>query len=70
MDSNDNNENMNSNINLKTDVYSTINDNSFTKTNPTKCKSSEYVSTNIKGEKDKLEKQKLILNSSSDLLVQ
>ena len=70
MNSNDNIENIHSNNDIKTDIYSTINDNSFSKTIPTKCKSSEYVSTNLKGEKEKLEKQKLVLNSSSDILLQ
>jgi hypothetical protein len=70
MNSNNNIENINSNINIKTDIYSIINDGSFNKTNQIKSKSTEYISTNIKGEKEKLEKQKQILSSSSDIILQ
>ena len=61
MNSNNNIENVN-NINIKTDIYSIINDSSINKTNQVKSKSKGYVSTNVKSEKEKLEKQKLILS--------
>ena len=69
MNSNNKIENEN-NINIKTDIYSIINDSSINKTNQIKSKSREYISTNIKGEKEKLEKQKLILSLSSDIILQ
>ena len=69
MNSNNKIENEN-NINIKTDIYSIINDSSINKTNQIKSKSREYISTNIKGEKEKLEKQKLILSLSSDINLQ
>ena len=69
MNSNNNIENVN-NINIKTDIYSIINDSSINKTNQVKSKSTEFISTNIKGEKEILEKQKLILSSSSDIILQ
>ena len=69
MNSNNNIENVN-NINIKTDIYSIINDSSINKTNQVKSKSTEFISTNIKGEKEKLENQKLILSSSSDIILQ
>ena len=47
-----------------------LNDSSINKTNQIKSKSREYISTNIKGEKEKLEKQKLILSLSSDIILQ
>ena len=68
MNSNNNIENINSNINIKTDIYSIINDNSFNKINPTQSKSSEYIFSNSRGGKEKLEKQNLILSSSSDII--
>ena len=69
MNSNFINENISNETNIKTEIYSNNNDNSFTKINPSKSRSTEYISTNMKREKEKLEKQKLILSSSSDKIL-
>ena len=45
MISNSNFENL-INRNIKTDIFSMINDNSFNNKNPTQSKSSEYILTN------------------------
>ena len=69
MSSNYINENINNDTNIKTEIYSNINDNSFTGINKSKSRSTEYISTNIKKEKEKLEKQNFILSSSSDKIL-
>ena len=70
MNSNNNNENINSNTNIKTDVYSIINDNSNNKVNQTQSKSSEFIFSNNKGEREIIGIQKLIMSSSSDIILQ
>ena len=54
MSSNFINENISNDTNIKTEIYSNNNnENSFTKINPSKSRSTEYISTNIKREKIK-----------------
>ena len=54
------------NANIKTEIFSIINDNSFINKNQRQSKSSEYIITNKQDDKEKIEKQKLILSSSSE----
>ena len=67
MKSNNHIENINIiNANIKTEIFSIINDNSFINKNQSQSKSSEYILTNKQDDKEKIEKQKLILSSSSE----
>ena len=65
MISNSNFENL-INRNIKTDIFSMINDNSFNNKNPTQSKSSEYILTNKQEDKDNIQNQKLILSTNSE----
>ena len=54
------------NRNIKTDIFSIINDNSFHNKNPSQSKSSEYILTNKQEEKEKIESQKMLLSTSTE----
>ena len=54
------------NRNIKTDIFSIINDNEFNNKNPSQSKSSEYILTNKQEDKEKIESQKLILSTSTE----
>jgi hypothetical protein len=65
MISNSHNENL-INRNIRTDIFSIINDNSFNNKNPSQGKSSEYMLTNKQDDKEKIESQKLMLSTSTE----